>query len=122
LLARTHDLTVKEVPITIRYQDRPKRPVIHHGLIVLNGFLRQVGQHRPLLFFGGMGMLMMFAGLVWGVVVIDLFTQRHELAVGYALISIFLVIVGTIGCSTGIILQSIRAILLDWQRQILNKK
>ena len=122
MLARTHGLTVKEVPITIRYQDRPKRPVIHHGLMVLNGFLRQVGQHRPLLFFGGMGMLMMFVGLVWGVVVIDLFTQRHELAVGYALISIFLVIVGMIGCSTGIILHSIRAILLDWQRQILNKK
>lgn len=122
LLARTHGLTVKEVPITIRYQDRPKRPVIHHGLMVLNGFLRQVGQHRPLLFFGATGLLMMFAGLVWGVIVINLFTQRHELAVGYALVSIFLVIVGTIGCSTGVILHSIRAILLDWQRQILNKK
>lgn len=122
LLARTYGLTVKEVPITIRYQDRPKRPVIHHGLMVLNGFLRQVGQHRPLFFFGATGLLMVFAGLLWGVVVINLFTQRHELAIGYALVSIFLVIVGTIGCSTGIILHSIRAILLDWQRQILNKR
>lgn len=122
LLARTHGLTVKEVPITIRYQDRPKRPVIRHGLMVLNGFLRLVGQHRPLLFFGSTGLLMVLIGLVWGVLVIDLFIHRRELAIGYALISIFLVIVGTIGCSTGIILHSIRAVLLDWQRQFLDKR
>jgi glycosyltransferase involved in cell wall biosynthesis len=122
LLARSHGLIVKEVPITIRYQDKPKRPVIHHGLMVLNGFLRLVGQHRPLLFFGSTGLLAMLIGLVWGVVVVDLFIHRRELAVGYALISIFLVNVGIIGCFTGIILHSIRAILLDWQRQFLDKR
>jgi len=34
-LAREHGLRVAEVPITIRYTDKPKRPVWRHGLVVL---------------------------------------------------------------------------------------
>lgn len=112
-LAKEHNLVVKEVPITIRYDDRPKRPVIQHGLIVLNGILRLVGQYRPLLFFGVSGFLLMLAGAGWGVWVVNTYRTSGELAVGYALISIFLVIIGSIGMSTGIILHSIRGLLID---------
>ena len=46
ILAQEHHLQVVEVPITIRYQDKPKRPVVAHGFMVLNGILQLVGQHR----------------------------------------------------------------------------
>ncbi len=44
-LAQEHDLRVFEVPITIRYPDPPKRSVIVHGMRVLSGVLRLVGQY-----------------------------------------------------------------------------
>ena len=38
-LARDLRLRVLEVPITIRYHDKPKRSVLKHGLIVLDGLI-----------------------------------------------------------------------------------
>src|SRR5215212_6823113 len=48
--ARDHGLTVTEVPISANYYDPPKRNVVSHGMQVLDGILRLVGQRRPLLF------------------------------------------------------------------------
>ena len=112
-LAREHNLRVMEVPITIRYDDKPKRPVWQHGLLVLNGILRLTGQYRPLLFFGGFGFLAMLFGAAWGVWVVNIYSNTQNLAVGYALISVFFVIIGSISLSTGIILHSMRGLLLD---------
>lgn len=112
-LAREYDLRMVEVPITPCYKDRPKRPVIAHGLIVLNGVLRLVGQHRPLLFFGVPGMAILVFGLLWGAWVVNIYRNTQTLAVGYALISVFLCIVGALALFTGIILHSIRGLLLE---------
>ncbi|MGB3715960.1 MAG: hypothetical protein WA996_16155 [Candidatus Promineifilaceae bacterium] len=60
-LANENDFRTVEVPITIRYEDKPKRPVLQHGLLVLNGILRLVGQYRLLPFFGVSGVLLMLA-------------------------------------------------------------
>jgi len=113
LLAGSSGLKVREVPITIRYEDKPKRPVLQHGLLVLNGILHLVGQYRPLLFFGVTGLILMLAGGAMGGFVVDIYSRIQTLAVGYALISVFLVIIGTISFSTGIILHSMRGLLLD---------
>ncbi|MBI3242597.1 MAG: glycosyltransferase family 2 protein [Chloroflexi bacterium] len=45
-LARDYDLRLGEVPITVRYQGRPKRNVFIHGLAVLSEMLRLVGQRQ----------------------------------------------------------------------------
>jgi len=112
-LAREHHLRMVEVPVTICYQDRPKRPVVVHGLMVLNGVLRLVGQHRPLLFFGVPSVAILLFGLLWGVWVVQIYRQSETLAVGYALISVLLTIVGSLGLFTGIILHSIRGLMLE---------
>lgn len=112
-IARDHNLSLVEVPITIRYHDKPKRSVITHGLMVLNGLLQLVGQYRPLLFFCVPGFLLSLMGVGWGVWVIDIFQRTQMLAVGYALISVMLFIVGNIILSTGIILHSVRGLLLN---------
>ena len=112
-LAREHNLRVVEVPVTIRYKDKPKRPAVAHGMAVLNGVLRLIGQYRPLLFFGVPGMLALLIGLAWGAWVVDLYRRFQGLALGYAMISVLLTILGAMTLSTGIILHSIRGLLLE---------
>ena len=111
-LARVHGLKVVEVPISTRYQDEAKRSVVAHGLAVLNGILRLAGQHRPLLFFGVPGMAGLLFGLLWGARVVDIYRHTQQLAIGYALIAVLLCILGGVGLSTGIILHSLRGLLL----------
>ncbi len=112
-LANEHQLRMTEVPITIHYHDRPKRSVIAHGLMVLNGILRLVGQYRPLLFFAMPGILFILAGMVWGIRVVDIYLDFRTLPVGYALISVLFSIVGMLGLFTGVILHSVRGLLLE---------
>jgi glycosyltransferase involved in cell wall biosynthesis len=117
-LAQDLGLRFAEVPITIRYPDKPKRSVVSHGLLVLNGILQLVGQHRPLLFFGVPGLLALLAGIVWGGVVVDIYRRSTQLAVGYALISILLTILGSLGLFAGIILHSVRGLIVDYLRSM----
>ncbi len=112
-MAHERDLRLVEVPITIRYQDRPKRPVIAHGMMVLNGLLRLIGQYRPLFFFGVPGVLLLLIGVGWGALVVDIYRRTQMLAVGYTLISILLSILGSLSLFAAIILHSVRGMLLD---------
>jgi glycosyltransferase involved in cell wall biosynthesis len=116
-LAGEQKFKVVEAPVTALYQDKPKRSVLAHGLMVLNGMVRLVGQYRPLLFFGGPGMGLLLAGLAWGVWVVDIFGRKQELAVGYAMISVLLSVLGTVALSTGITLHSVRGLLVDWYQR-----
>lgn len=115
-LAQEHQLKMTEVPITILYHDKPKRSVIGQGLAVLNGVLRLVGQYRPLLFFGVPSILVLLAGLIWGLRVVDIYVGLQTLPIGYALISVLLSIIGVLGLFTGFILHSVRGLLLDMLR------
>jgi glycosyltransferase involved in cell wall biosynthesis len=112
-LAHELGLRVVEVPISADYADRAKRPVMAHGLLVLNGVLRLVGQYRPLLFFGLGGLSLLLLGLAWGGWVVFIYRSSHTLAVGYALISVLLTIIGSLGLFAGLILHSVRGLLLD---------
>jgi glycosyltransferase involved in cell wall biosynthesis len=116
-LAGDHKLRVVEAPVTALYPDAPKRNVVAHGLMVLNGILRLIGQYRPLLFFGGPGVFLLLCGVTWGAWVVDIFRRKQELAAGYAMISVLLSIVGMLALSTGITLHSIRGLLLDLMKR-----
>ncbi len=117
-IAKENDFKVKEVPITIHYSDPPKRSVWGQGLGVLNGILRLMGQFRPLLFFGLPGLFILFLGLGWGFWVVDIYRRTETLAVGYAMISVLLTLIGMLGFSTGIILHSVRGLLIE----LINKR
>jgi glycosyltransferase involved in cell wall biosynthesis len=112
-IVNQYGLRLVEVPVTIQYQDKPKRNVYSHGMLVLNGVVRLAGQYRPLLFFGVPGIILLAAGLVWGWVVVDIYTRKLQLAVGYAMISVLLTILGSLLLSTGFILHSVRGLLMD---------
>lgn len=112
-LIKQHELTVCEVPISVNYDEGPKRNPVAHGLQVLNGILRMIGQHRPLFFFGAPGAVLIIAGLILGFSVIDAYNVYSKLAVGNALLAITLVIIGIFSLFTGIILHTIRAYVTE---------
>jgi hypothetical protein len=71
-----------------------------------------MGQNRPLLYFGVPGALTLLAGIGMGAYVVLIYRNLQQLAVGYAMISVLLSIVGMLLLSNGIILHSIRGLLL----------
>jgi glycosyltransferase involved in cell wall biosynthesis len=115
-IARENDLKLVEVPITISYPDRPKRSVVAHGMGVFNGVLRLIGQYRPLLFFGLPGLILLLVGLIWGFVVVNIYSRTQSLAVGYAMISVLTTMIGMLMLATAVILHSIRGLLIDFYR------
>lgn len=112
-LVHQHKLAVQEVPVSVDYSERPKRNPFRHGMQVINGIMALVGQHRPLLFFGVPGMIILLLGIGMGIIVVDRYNTYQTLAVGYALISVLLGIIGIQTLFTGIILHSIRGFLAD---------
>ena len=115
-LANDYHLRIREVPITIKYLDKPKRSILSQGLVVLSGILRLVGQHRPLLYFGVPGIIFLLIGLIWGVQVINLYNRHQMLSVGHVLAGTGLVTLGTLSLFAGLILHSVRGLLLDLLR------
>ena len=111
-----YELRVEEVPITCIYAEPAKRNPIAHGLQVVEGILRLFGQTRPMLFLGVPAFLLLLAGVLMGNSVINIFNTTHQLAVGHALITVLLITLGTICLSTGIILHSVRSLLLRFIR------
>jgi hypothetical protein len=115
-LASEFNLRVCEVPVTIKYLDKPKRSVISQGLTVLSGILGLVGQHRPLLYFGLPGVCLQMLGLLYGTAVVQIYHATQTLAVGYTVLSGLLLTLGTMTFFTGLILHSMRGLLLSMLR------
>jgi hypothetical protein len=112
-VAHEEGLRVVEVPITVRYEGPTRHSVWQQGMVVLNGVLRLTGQYRPLLSFGVPGLVILAGGGLMGVLVVDLYSRFGQLAVGYALISVLLSVIGMTLLSTAVILHSVRALMLE---------
>ena len=112
----THELKLRliEVPITIQYQDKPKRSAWGQGMSVLNEMLKLTGQYRPLLSIGLPGLMMLLIGIGLGLFVVERFDQGHVLAVGHAIACMLISISGLITLSTGVILHSVRGFFQDF--------
>jgi glycosyltransferase involved in cell wall biosynthesis len=107
-----------EVPISVSYADPPKRNVFGQGAQVLDGIIRLVAHYRPLLFFGVPGVLSLVTGLIIGVFVLDIYQTSAELAGGYALLAVLLIILGAIGTFAGLLLNVLGGIFHGLERQI----
>jgi glycosyltransferase involved in cell wall biosynthesis len=111
-LAERHGWRLIEVPIIIQYHDKPKRNVLAHGLLVLNGMLGLIGQHRPLLFFSIPGFVLLLLGVATGLNVVQIYQSTTMLAVGYAILTQVFVTLGVAMLCTGLMLHSVRGLLL----------
>jgi glycosyltransferase involved in cell wall biosynthesis len=112
-LIKHYNFSVAEVAIAVNYDEKPKRNPVTHGLQVINGIMRMIGQHRPLFFFGLPGLIIVSIGIILGFGVVQSYGVYNQLAVGTALLAITLVICGLFSIFTGVILHTIRAYMHD---------
>jgi len=117
-MTRSHGLRQREVAITARYDDPAKRNVVAYGLGAVDSLLRLAARFRPLLFFGLPSLIFLVVGTGLGVVVVNTYQETAQLAAGYALLTVLLVIVGSIGLFAAIVLHVLRGIFLDLERQL----
>jgi hypothetical protein len=111
-LARAHGLRLVEMPVTTLYQDRPKRPLVGHGLQVLGGVVRLAGRYRPLVLLGGGGLVLLLAGGGWGLLAL----RFHRLGLPIVLpaaLSAVLTALGLLLASAGITLHVLRGLLVE---------
>lgn len=120
-LVRDHQLRVVEVPIKVIYAEPPKRNPVKHGMQVLNGILQLVGQARPLLFFGVIGLLTFLSGALLGLYIIDIYVRTRDLAIGYGLVTVVLCVVGVLLLFAGVILHSTRGMLLEFRNSVIER-
>ncbi|HNP72404.1 MAG TPA: glycosyltransferase [Kouleothrix sp.] len=120
-LANEHRLRIVEVPIKVVYAEPAKRNPVSHGMQVVNAVMRLVGQTRPLLFFGAPGFATLLAGVLLGLYVIRIYATSHQLAQGYALITVALSLVGLLLLFSAIILHSVRGMIVDLRQRLIER-
>lgn len=108
-LIKEHNLKVAEVPISVIYAEKAKRNPFSHGIQIISNIAKLISQHRPLFFFGLAGFALMLLGGVFGLITYDTYFKTYKLAIGYSLISVMLLVIGTLCLFVGLILQSIKA-------------
>ena len=108
--SKNYNLKLVETPITVRYDienTSSKNPWMH-GFGVLGGLIRVISENRPLLFFGVAGAVFTIIGLIVGAEVLHIANMGRGVAVGSALVSVLIIIIGVFSVFTGLILQAIR--------------
>ena len=106
--ARRKKMTFKEVPITCDYgAGAHSVSPVRHGFDVIGSIGRYVETEHALLTFGVPGFIMFVMGLALGIHVWNTFAATSELAVGLALITAILVILGMLLGFTGLILHAV---------------
>ena len=115
--AKARGWKVVEVPIRVHYEIPLKRNPVWHGVGQIDAILRLVSEHRPLLFFGVPGLVVLLAGLGLGFQVVRIYDATQQLAIGYSLITVLLVIVGVLSLFVGVMLHAVREIIGDALRE-----
>jgi glycosyltransferase involved in cell wall biosynthesis len=108
LQGRKRNLLFKEAPISVSYDGGGStQGAMGHGLGVILSILKYMEVEHSLLFFGVPGIIMFIAGLVLGSYVYFDYMAHGVLAIGNALITIILLVLGTLAGITGLILHAV---------------
>jgi hypothetical protein len=112
--AKALGLSVVEVPIRVHYELPVKRNPVRQALNVLDGVLQLIAQHRPLLFFSAPGLALVMCGLALGFHVISVYEATLSLAIGYALLTVLLCVLGMLAGFSGVVLHTVRALFREY--------
>ena len=77
-----------------------------------------MARFRPLLFFGVPSLVVLLTGMVLGLQVVDIYVNHGVLAAGYALLTVLLTVLGSIGLFAALVLHVLRGIFLDLENQL----
>jgi glycosyltransferase involved in cell wall biosynthesis len=121
-LERGYRVTEVSVNLTNRPEgSHSKIRVIQDGLLIFNTIFALFRDYKPLTFFGALGLVMVGAGLVPGLILFIRFIQaRALLSMPLAVLAVGLVLSGMLSVMTGLILHTIvrRFQELEYQRQV----
>ncbi len=116
LKASNKGLSVAEVPISISYEgDTSSQNPISHGISVLVNTLKYISVRHPLRFYGIPGLLMVIAGIIFGVQFLDTYLNAQTILYGSLLGSVLLFLLGSILSVTAIILFTMTNLMRDRQ-------
>jgi len=106
--ANKHGLRIVEVPIDVTYDGNGStKGALRHGLSVIGSMLVYVETKHALLAFGVPGLAILGSGFAVGLFVAQGYYSTRELAIGLALVTLMLVILGTLLLFSGIILHAV---------------
>ena len=80
---------------------------VRHGLGVLGRIITMISERRPLFFFGVLGGILLVAGLIIGIRVLNIATSEGVLAMGSTVLTALLIIAGILSIFTGVILNAL---------------
>jgi len=114
LEASKQKLKICEVPSTCKYQNgevatSTEHPVTH-GMGVVMSIIRLVVEEKPLMLLGIPALLFLFAGISFGVWMLQIYATEQHIVTNIALASLSFVIVGFFMLSTAITLYAISRI------------
>lgn len=101
-------MRIIEVPMEIDHDgEGSTHGPVRHGLSVIGSMIRYIETEHALLSFGVPGLVFLVIGLGLGVYVADSFYATQELAVGLALVTVLLLVLGMLLVFTGLILHAV---------------
>jgi len=101
-------MRIKEVPISCRYDVKGSTfNPFRHGLSVLGSIVNQFQKKHPLLYFGLPGLICLLSGLFFGLWTVYGYSSGDGFWIGKALLSMTLVLLGSFGLFSGLILNSL---------------
>jgi glycosyltransferase involved in cell wall biosynthesis len=120
LEASKHDLKICEVPSTCKYQNEDvntstEHPMTH-GMGVVMAIIRLIVEEKPLMILGLPSILFLFAGVSFGVWMLQLYALEHRIVTNIALASLSFLIIGFFMLSTAITLYAISRL-----KKVINK-
>jgi glycosyltransferase involved in cell wall biosynthesis len=117
--AADQNLKISEVPIKVRYDLKgtsSKNPVAH-GLSVLHSIIGFISQKKPMLFFGGPGLIMLGIGVLACFEGLRIFYATDYMPFGHLLVGIIGITMGIQCIFTGFVLISIKTMNTRLARQ-----
>jgi len=99
-------LSVKEVPITIKYDvEKPstKNPITH-GVELISTIIREITERHPLVYFGIPGAILLFIGLFMGAYLLWIFNTNRYFSMPIAIITLGALLMGLLLIITALII------------------
>jgi len=116
LKASNKGLSVAEVPISVSYEgDTSEQNPVPHGVSVLMNTLKFVSVRHPIIFYGIPGMVLVVAGIIFGIQFLDEYLNNETIFYGSLLGSVVLFLLGSILSATAIILFTMANLMKDRQ-------
>jgi glycosyltransferase involved in cell wall biosynthesis len=108
--AEKQGLSVVEVPTGCNYQGLEKTSTqqpLAHGASVVMSLVRLIVEERPLVLLGAPGFIFLFAGVLFGVWMLQLYALERQIVTNLALASLAFILIGLFSCFTAITLYAI---------------